>query len=368
VYFLSAEEQRYVMHGLLPRSREVDVAEELRGWRWAEPPLRPPYERRLTLWEVASKYCPTGRDVYLRHIQAERGAPNVPMVAGSVYHEVLVRAVTQAKRLLYLYGVEGYQRAVDELQAIAVEDGLERWRAPVEAAESAARLMPGTGDETPSLWEEVLAGARSLWSFETTRIAARVQELAARHPHLSEDALVWAAVPVVVQQRLDGTLLGLSRHLSADAFTAAEPMIVDVKFGERCDFDRLSVAGYALVMESLHEFPVNIGCVVYARRKGGRWLIEKDFHLIDDELRQWFLEERDEKMRLVEGEIDPGLPPDCPLDCPYFRPCHPGQGTGAGGSGSGVDVAGAGKTAEGGQGPDQARRRRRPPGAGGSGG
>jgi len=30
-------------------------------------------------------------------------------------------------------------------------------------------------------------------------------------------------------------------------------------------------------------------------------------HIIDDELRQWFIGERDEKMRLFYEEIDPGI-------------------------------------------------------------
>jgi len=40
-------------------------------------------------------------------------------------------------------------------------------------------------------------------------------------------------------------------------------------------------------------------------------------HIIDDELRQWFIEERDEKMRMIYEEIDPGLG-ECYNYCPIF--------------------------------------------------
>lgn len=52
-------------------------------------------------------------------------------------------------------------------------------------------------------------------------------------------------------------------------------------------------------------------------------MIERDYHLIGDELRQRFVKERDEKMRLAAEELDPGLPAVCPRTCPYLATCHP---------------------------------------------
>jgi len=117
--------------------------------------------------------------------------------------------------------------------------------------------------------------------------------------------------------------LGLSSHLSVDAFVFSEPMVVDIKFGQRQHFHHLSTTGYALVMESLYEYPINIGCVVYPSFREGRFAVERDFHLIDDELRQWFIEERDEQMRMIHEEIDPGIASECQETCPFWRHCHP---------------------------------------------
>lgn len=114
----------------------------------------------------------------------------------------------------------------------------------------------------------------------------------------------------------------LSSNLSADAFTFSEPMILDLKFGRPQKFHRLSTTGYALVMEAVYEFPVNLGCIVYAEFNDGRLLLKKDIHIIDDELRQWFIEARDEKMRMNYEEIDPGFPDKCYETCPYYNACR----------------------------------------------
>ena len=66
---------------------------------------------------------------------------------------------------------------------------------------------------------------------------------------------------------------------------------------------------------------MSLGCVTYARIEGGRVFLDRDFHIIDDELRQWFVEARDEAMRMVSEEIDPGRPEECYADCPYRGRC-----------------------------------------------
>ena len=60
---------------------------------------------------------------------------------------------------------------------------------------------------------------------------------------------------------------------------------------------------------------------LYAEFKGDRLVVKKDIHIIDDELRQWFVEERDDKMRMLYEEIDPGLA-ECYDYCPYILHCR----------------------------------------------
>ncbi|MDI6893164.1 MAG: type I-A CRISPR-associated protein Cas4/Csa1 [Bacillota bacterium] len=309
MYFLTEEERKRLLKGLIPKSRQNEVNEDLRGWNWNRPPLEPLYDVKLALYEVASRYCPTGRDLFLRRVHKVKPPPNRAMTLGSVFHDTLVSIMVRAKRLIYEKGVAGYQEIVQTLR--------EPDPAPLE------RHRASLGDEG---FEEVMRRCRIIWEFEAARIIARIQEYLAKQPYIGEDSLVSLAIPVVVEQKLDGSFLGLSANLSADAFTFSEPMVLDLKFGDRRPFHRLTTAGYALVMEALHEYPINVGCLIYAEFREDRLVISKDFHLIDDEVRQWFIEERDEKMRMIAEEIDPGRADDCHPACPYHPTCWPSDG------------------------------------------
>lgn len=302
MYFASAEEQRWVQRGLLPEARRQPVADELRGWSWDRPPLKPIYDRPLGVFEIAGKYCPTGRDVYLRRVENVQAAPNVGMREGRRLHQVVADVLTEAKRLVYIHG----PASIPFLEALA------------------GGVAAQQDDSPPTDGEDLLsAKARALRAFEVRRIVERVVSILAHQPYIQADALATLALSVSVEVKLDGRFVGLSEHLAADAITFPDVAVLDLKFGPKEPFHRLTTAGYALVLESLFEKPVDVGCVVYARFMNGRVVIERDFHLIGDELRQMFVEERDEKARMVAEELDPGLPATCPQTCPYLRTCHP---------------------------------------------
>ena len=304
MYFLTEEERQKLLKGLLPKSRSLEIASELRGWNWHEAPLEPLYEVKLALYEIAGKYCSSGRDVYLRRVQGIKSFPNKDMLMGSIFHEVLSEILVTAKRLIYTCGVANYE---------AIIGGLEKSNyGPLER-----RREHFTEEE----FNELMKRCEAIHRFEKARLASRIQEILAKQPFVGEDSLVALAVPIVVEQKLDGSFLGLSQMLSADALVLPEPMIMDLKFGEPRKFHRLSTTGYALVMESIYEYPVNLGCIVYLQFRGDRMVLSKDIHIIDDELRQWFIEERDEKMRMIYEEIDPGPSEDCYDTCPFRRDC-----------------------------------------------
>ncbi|MCL5076335.1 MAG: type I-A CRISPR-associated protein Cas4/Csa1 [Chloroflexi bacterium] len=313
MYFLDEEEKRLLLRRILPQARERDIAPELRGWNWDKPPLSPIYDVRLGVYEVANKYCPTNRDVYLRRVLGVKAPPNRQMVEGNLLHGLLCKMIIAAKKAIYEHGPDCLS-AEDGLQAMQMQDFVQ-----IEAESLSEEDL-----------EEVRMKAKQLWEYEYHRLIARVQDVLARQPHIGPDALVAMALPVTVDQRLNGAFLGLSSRLAADAFVFSESMVVDIKFGSKERFHYLTTTGYALVMESLYEYPINAGCIVYASFREGRLRVERDFHFIDDELRQWFIEERDERMRMTHEEIDPGLAEGClprqagRESCPFWRHCHPG--------------------------------------------
>lgn len=301
MYFLNDDERKKLLKGYLPKSREQIIAEELRGWNWHQPPLEPVYEVSLPLYQVAGKYCPIGRDVYLNRVEKRKSEANTAMKLGSMYHEFLVYILVRAKKLIYQYGLN------TEIIFQELKEALP------EFSERTVVLQ----EKIPGVKEKI----EQLYNFEFYRITSRIQEILSRQPYIGEDSLVAQVVPFVLEQKLDGSFLGLSPNLSSDAFVFSEPMILDLKFGLRQNFHRLSTTGYALIMEAIYEYPINIGCIVYGQFKNERLYIQKDFHIINDELRQWFVEERDEKMRMIYNEIDPGISDSCYESCPYYSYC-----------------------------------------------
>lgn len=319
MYFASLDEQRYVQRALLPEARRQPVAEELRGWNWHQPPLKPIYSAPLGVSEVAGRYCPTGRDVFLRRVGRLAPAPSSAMVEGRLMHAVVAGLFVEAKRLVYRHGA-GCLPYLERLRRRPLPEagGGVGAEARVRADEHSGSAGPG-GDERRAL----LGRMRAVRDFQARRIVERVEEVLARRPHLGPDALATLALPVHVEVALDGRFLGLSERLMADGIVFPHMLVFDLKFGPRQEFHRLATTGYALVLESLYEAPVELGCVVYAQVVDGRVAVERDYHLIGDELRQTFIEERDDRMRLVSEEQDPGLPEACPASCPFLPHCHP---------------------------------------------
>ena len=307
MYFLNEEEKRLLLRRILPQARQKDIAPELRGWNWDKPPLSPIYDSvKLGVADIANNYCPSNRDLYLRRVMGIKTPANRPMMEGGLLHDMLCRLIIAIKRVIYVHGVSCLKQ-LDTLDRSDFFNVLDR----------------ANGVLSPEDISVIKAKMEVLWEYEFHSIFNRMQNVLAVQPHIGPDALVALALPVTVEQKLNGSFLGLSAHLSADAFVFSEPMVVDIKFGKKEKFHKLSVTGYALVMESLYEYPINAGCIVYPSFAGDRLTIERDFCFIDDELRQWFIEERDERMRMVHEEIDPGLAQQCPEICSLWQECHP---------------------------------------------
>jgi CRISPR-associated protein Csa1 len=88
------------------------------------------------------------------------------------------------------------------------------------------------------------------------------------------------------------------------------------------EWDRLTPTGYALVFESLHETPVDVGCIIYLNVVEGKIMVKKDLFFISDELRRWWIEERDSKLEIVSEKKDPQRPAKCDPECVYYNACR----------------------------------------------
>lgn len=283
-----------MLHQLLPTAREVGVSNELRGWSWYQPPLKPYYsDVYLPMYAVCSRYCPTGRDVYLRNVEKIYPKLGLKVALGKMIHGVVsdcLQAFLQKKPVDF----ESWWLKI-------------RW------------------DEISEKPENVKEPSRRVWEFVSKLCEARLAEVSSRQPYASEHDVISSALPFLVEHKISGELLGLSGVLSVDCYDYLRAIMFDLKVArEREEWYRLSPVGYAMVFESVHEVPVDICCVVYVSIENAHVRITKDLFFASDELRQWWVEERDKKLEIVAEERDPGKPArsQCRESCMFFDVCY----------------------------------------------
>ena len=311
VFYLTPSERRLLFRRYFTWARREPPSEEWRGWSWDSPPLEPPYDVVLTLHEVASQHCSTGRDVYLRRVEGIKPPPNERMIRGLVLHSVVERAIVEAKKALY----SGRARTGDELACALSE---------IEESVLSGALKPAEG-LSEGARSKIEGMARSLWRFEAIQIASNLDRALADNPRAGLDALVNTAIPFVVERCIDGSFLGLSDAIRVDAL-AHSRVVLDLKTGRKREFQELFTAGYALALEAELEGPVDVGVVVYLDFASGKPHVSREMHLVDEALRREFIEERNRKMRIVAEELDPGIAESCPGDCPFYPYCR-GRGS-----------------------------------------
>ncbi|MDI9560486.1 MAG: type I-A CRISPR-associated protein Cas4/Csa1 [Pseudomonadota bacterium] len=312
MYFLSPEEHKFVARKLLMDARRDEVHPDLRGWNWSLPPIVTDFRARLGVSDIASLYCASGRDLYLKKIGKIGFRLNEAMVEGLLLHRVVSEIFTRSKLIIYSNPKITSLDFDTKIGTIDLTEEAKEWGFDLE----------GKKTGVPALSEAMLYKGKLIWEFEKTRIAYRIDDIRSRYPYCESDAFVFLVLPVIVEQRLNGQFLGLSKNLAVDGYIFSQGMVVDLKFDpETREFHKLTTTGYAMVMESLYEFPVDLGCIVYVRFKDGQIRLVRDFHHISDELRQWFIEERDRRLRLIEDEIDPGRSDECYETCPYKEVC-----------------------------------------------
>ena len=295
MYFLSDLEHKLLVQRLLPQAREVGVSPELRGWEWYKPPLKPYHETFIPMYNVCSKYCDTGRDVYLRQVQKIEGESNYNITLGLAVHKTVSQAFSYAKKGLFEVKFEEWW----------VKNAEERLKKKVEP-------LTGIKERCKAAWDFVQASAKASYLNATSQ-----------QPYATKENLLASSIPFLTEHRLSGRLLGLSGLLGIDCYDYLHCIVFDIKVGIKDIKEnlRLYPTGYALVLESNYEIPIDIGCTVYVTFRNTKVLIRRDLFIINDDLRSWWIEERDNKAKMVAEKIDPGIPKECWPNCMYIKIC-----------------------------------------------
>jgi len=256
------------------------------------------------------------RDVYLRRVLNVKPPPSVKMARGIVLHVVNRESISAVKRLLFSDEVESGSELIEALLPLT-RDVVDR--AINEAEAHLAKLSDDVEDQ-------LRIEASAFFRFLAVQAAARVDQAISKYPHSDVDSIISVAVPPVVERKVDGSLVGLSRELSVDIYTPFNA-IADLKTGEVREFHPYAATGYALAMEAEEGIPVDFGFVIYVQIEPSRLVpsFRLRYFVIGDELRREFLELRDEAYEVVSVGRDPGKPPKCPDYCPYYIVCAGGK-------------------------------------------
>lgn len=251
--------------------READpVPGDLRGWSWDKPPMKPRAYLGLGVSEIAYASQCGYRELWLRRRKGVRVEQNEGMRRGYVVHEVFHRASMDLR---------GVMR--DCIQWSDLRRLLDR--API-------RLKDLTSERWAiDLYRKLLL----VWAGES--IAA---EMINGGPGLG-----W--LPWLTEYRVDGSLLGLSKHLRVDA-VGEMGLLVEVKYGKAMRWHKVALAGYALAVESYMEVPVDYGILVHVNGVNeGKIAVLVEPVYISPSLRRTFIDARDEAIDVLLSPVEP---------------------------------------------------------------
>ncbi|MEM3382790.1 MAG: type I-A CRISPR-associated protein Cas4/Csa1 [Nitrososphaerales archaeon] len=314
MFFLSRSDLDKKFKQLRLELQSVGISDELRGWSWENYPVSSPHKGLLlSVSELASRYCDTFRDIYLRRVECKLPPPSLKMFEGIVYHFIASESTVRVKKFIFDKGLVSGSDLIEAL--------LPQSKSIAEMAIENTESNIGKIDDNIAF--NVLNKASKLYRFLIVQAASQLDRALTKFPHIDVDSLINLAIPPIVERKVDGSLIGLSKELSVDIYAPAYA-VADIKTGEVRNFHKYALTGYALALEADEETAVNFGLTIYVRMEEDRPVptIHIKHYLISDELRREFLEIRDEAFEIVMNKRDPGKPSTCPSFCPYYQVCN----------------------------------------------
>ncbi|AAK41682.1 type I-A CRISPR-associated protein Cas4/Csa1 [Saccharolobus solfataricus] len=258
------------------------IEEELRGWNYYMPPIKPRRYLGLSISDVAYKYCETKRDVYLRKVLKIQGEQRTPLLLGQAIHEIVRNVSNEVVKLL--------------------SSGYKPW----------------------SVLETLFRNNKIVRSLCPPQFIKYCEEVYKAYALdlLSDFSDSTSFIPVISEFKVDGSPLGLSSRLSVDAIMQLS-LVVEMKVGSVQEFHRLALAGYGMALESALELPIDFGALIYVNginTSSPEFKVEVFY--VSPDMRKEFLDARDEVIDMISQEKDPGMPVSCSPSCPFLNYCN----------------------------------------------
>ncbi|AWR98103.1 type I-A CRISPR-associated protein Cas4/Csa1 [Acidianus sulfidivorans JP7] len=259
------------------------IEEELRGWSYHMPPIKPRRYLGLSMSDVAYRYCETKRDVYLRKVLKVQGEQKTPLLLGQAIHEIVRSVSNEIVKLLS----SGYK--------------------PWNVIDILFRNNKIVRNICPQQFIKYCEEVYKAYSLDL----------------LSDFSDSTSFIPVISEFKVDGSPLGLSSKLSVDAIMQLS-LVVEMKVGYSQEFHKLALAGYGMALESALELPIDFGALIYVNgiNNNNSPEFKVEVFYISPDIRKEFLDARDEIIDMLSQEKDPGMPSSCSPSCPFLNYCN----------------------------------------------
>ena len=236
----------------------------------------------LSVGEITHLICPTRRDIYMGRVLRKEGKKTWGRTTGSIL-DLCFRGFNNDYKNRDMNRVKKYTSIIDEST-----DFISKKRAKWLSKLSEFKSVP---EENPD------------WMIKNLDYTLRYELIMLKVGQFLREGLLSHDIDNDLKINPDCKKIGLSKGLKPDLFIAQVPAIGDIKSGHQFeDYFRLTAAGYALAYENEHgaNNDINLG-VIYFFPKRQKDISFAHLHvfIIDDKLRQEFLNRRDDALKVL---------------------------------------------------------------------
>jgi CRISPR-associated protein Csa1 len=294
----------------------------IRGWNIDQVKL--PAElsgKTLPVNLLASGYCPTNRDVYLKEVLDLPQRPTWPSYKGRLIHKLLLEIARSTEGYI---GRTNIIRKVDLLRYIRRQGSriVKNLTSNIRNDTRQMSLKPTSRQK-----KHFIKGLLKIVRMESEIASCLLDYLIATNLDVNLPSEFSRVFPFHMREiSLNAMPLGFSPGAKPD-FIYKNLVVGEIKTGEVKEFHKLTIAAYALAYEYDEGFPINFGAILNVDFTGKRTVpIYKgtELFVVSDKYRLAFLNKRNKKFEIVVKKEDPGKPAnkkECSLECPYYVDC-----------------------------------------------
>jgi len=281
----------------------VNIEEELRGWNWKNAPLLSPSNKLINVSDLAGIDCKTHRFAYVKYILKVKSKETKDLLVGSLTHKLYSLAYQTSKSIIYSMNPKNGQDFYEKF--------MEKKSLAIKEAEKHVLL----GENSKKIVD-------LLWNYAAHSFASNFDKASIQSKYLTHDSIAGIISPVITEFPLDGSMLGFNKTVRIDGFVPPN-LLIEIKTGELKSTAELGLASYSIIFESIYNSPIDAGLLINVIFDEGfeNFKVYDKIVIISDLLREKFIEERDDVIKIISNEIDPGLPEECDYRCPYLYFC-----------------------------------------------